>query len=180
MEITIHDDVHPLNSEAGSDHLDRCAALSPLEGALLWSMRAWALELSRGISTAGEIAALYGGLGIPEGAAILDAMMLALNSGATRMLDVNCVCHPDLSADELDLVDLLALQQEGRHEDAVAMLCSMATPQDAVVIAHRAGALVELIHQAGFRLPRGSAALRRHGFRALRAWEGPAPSTCLH
>ncbi|MCQ4159105.1 hypothetical protein NON00_04095 [Roseomonas sp. GC11] len=180
MEMTHRNAATAPAPGADGDQPNLCAALSPLEGALLWSMRAWAIGLSRGIATGQEIAALYADLGIPEGAAVLDAMMLALNQGATRMIDVNCVCHPNLSADELDLVDLLALQQEGRQEDAVAVLLGMAAPRDALAIAQHAGMLVALLHQAGLHLPRGSAALRRHGFRALRAWEGPAPSTCLH
>lgn len=163
-----------------ADEPTQSAALPPLEAALLWSMRAWAIGLSRGLRTEAEIAALYGELGVPGAAFVLDRFMLALNRGAQRMIDVNCVCHPGLSQDELDLVDVLALQQEGRAEDATAVLRRLATPREAAQAAQAAAELVRMLNREGHWLPRASAALRRHGFAAQFAWSGSAPSTCLH
>ncbi|WP_419897764.1 hypothetical protein [Roseomonas sp. USHLN139] len=158
----------------------RLDALPELEGALLWSMRAWALGLSRGIAVAAEIQALYDELGAPEAAQCLTGFMTTLNNGATRMLDVNCVCHPAVSGDEFDLLDVLALQQEGRDADATVLLTRMMAPEEAGQGAAWIGQLIAWLNAAGHRMPRASAALRRHAFRAQFAWTATTSSACLH
>lgn len=159
---------------------ERLDALPELEGALLWSIRAWALGLSRGVAVAEEIRAMYGDLGTPEAAHCLDGFMAALNNGATRMLDVNCVCHPGVSADEFDLLDVLALQQEGRQDDARALLGRMVAPAEAAEGTAWIARLIARLNDVGHRMPRASDALRRHAFTAQFAWTATTSSPCLH
>ncbi|WP_159996878.1 hypothetical protein [Roseomonas sp. 18066] len=159
---------------------ERLDALPELEGALLWSMRAWALGLSRGIAVADEIQAMYADLGAPEAAHCLNGFMTALNNGALRMLDVNCVCHPAVSGDEFDLLDVLALQQEERGDDAIALLARMVAHEEAAEATAWITRLIARLNAAGHIMPRASEALRRHAFRAQFAWTATTSSACFH
>jgi hypothetical protein len=150
------------------------SALPLLESSLLWAIRAWAIGCRRGVSVEDRLARLFDGLRAPLALGYLNGLMWALNGGATRMLDVNCVCHDAVSDDEALLLDVLALQQAHRDADARALLGRITTRGAARVGAQSAAGLVESLRAAGHRLPREDAALRRHAMVAAHADFGMA------
>lgn len=138
--------------------------LPMLDGAVLWSMRAWAIGLSRGLDVGAEIAGLFDLLGTPAATPCHDAFMQALNRGAMRMLEVNCVCHPEVSEDEQVLLDIFALHQEGREHDARGLLEKMIMPEHARAANEAAGRLVARLNEGGRVFENAIEALRRHAF----------------
>ncbi|APH53265.1 Hypothetical protein GbCGDNIH9_0043 [Granulibacter bethesdensis] len=149
--------------------------LPMVEHALLWTMRAWAIGVSRRVNTSAAIQEVYQRLGIPAAALHLDGFMWALCRGARRQLDVNCVCQTVVSQDEALLLDVLALAQEQRYE-AMTVLSGMTKPEAAIAGCESAGQLMHLLNKVGHVMPRASAALRRHAFGTME--EGM--STALH
>lgn len=160
-----------------------CAAaepdLPPIEASLLWAIRAWAIGCRRRVCVQAPLTRLFQALAAPLGLGYLNGMMWALNGGAQRMLDVNCVCHDEVSADEALLLDVIALQQAGRGGDARVLLGRMLSRGAARVGADSAAGLASCLHRAGHALPRQSAALRRHALMAGQAGM-PAMSPHLH
>lgn len=136
-------------------------ALPPLENALLWTMQAWVVGFCRGSDVAKRIADVYGELGAPEAAGYLDGFMWVLSQGATRLLEVNCVCCDTVSADERALLDVLALLQEEQEGEALALLATMAMPGAALAARSSALRLVRMLNGAGHQLPESGAAMRR-------------------
>ena len=132
-----------------------------LESSLLWAIRAWAIGCRRGVSVETRLARLFRQLRAPLALGYLNGLMWALNGGATRILDVNCVCHDVVSDDEALLLDVLALQQAKRDADARALLGRITTRGAARIGAQSAAGLVESLRAAGHILPREAAALRR-------------------
>jgi len=137
------------------------AALPLADHALLWTMQAWVVGHCHGGDVAGRITGVYADLGAPEAAGYLDGFMWAMSQGATRLLEVNCVCCPGVSADERALLDVFALQQEGRGEEALELLGSMMTPGAALAAHGGARRLVAALNGAGHVLE-ATEALRRH------------------
>lgn len=137
------------------------AALPLADHALLWTMQAWVVGHCRGGDVAGRIAGVYADLGAPEAAGFLDGFMWAMSQGATRVLEVNCVCCPDVSADERALLDVFALQQQGREAEALDLLGGMMTPGAALAARGSARRLVSALNEAGHLLE-AAEALRRH------------------
>ena len=156
-------------------------ALPQLEAGLLWAMRAWAVGLSRGIEVSNEIHAFFRDIGAPRAALCLDDVMQTLNEGATRMLEVNCVCHPRVSTDEMDMLLAMALHQEGRGAEAVPVLMKLMEPPHAKAGGEAIARFVAQLNRAGLRMPRRSSALRQHqSFGNVLAFTGKAPTQCLH
>ncbi len=58
-------------------------------------------------------------LGAPDATGQLYAFMWILSQGASRMLNVDCVCQQSLSRDERLLLDILALSQHKRTFEAM-------------------------------------------------------------
>ncbi|MBE9605836.1 hypothetical protein IAI18_13280 [Acetobacteraceae bacterium H6797] len=156
-------------------------ALPQMEAGLLWAMRAWAVGLSRGIEVSAEIHAFFRDIGAPRAALCLDDVMQRLNEGAARMLEVNCVCHPRVSRDEMDLLLAMALHQEGRGHEAQPVLRRLLEPAHAGRMGEALARLVAQLNRAGLRMPRRAAALEaqvRQG--NILALAGKAPIQCLH
>ncbi|EHM01877.1 hypothetical protein HMPREF9946_01612 [Acetobacteraceae bacterium AT-5844] len=146
---------------AANDDLPR-SALPALENALLWSMQAWVVGLCKGADVAGRIGDLYADLGAPTATGYLDGFMWTLSQGATRMLEVNCVCCDTVSADERALLDVFALQQQGQVDEALGLLRGMMTPGAALAARSSAARLIAALNEAGQYLPEAEAAVRRH------------------
>jgi hypothetical protein len=146
---------------AANDDAPR-AALPMLDNALLWAMQAWVVGHCRGGNVANRIADVFAELGAPEAAGYLDGFMWALSQGATRLLEVNCVCHDTISADERALLDAFALVQEGEEDEALALLGTMMTSGAALAARSSASRLLTVLHHAGHVLPDAGTALRRH------------------
>jgi hypothetical protein len=155
------------------------APLPLLEDTLLWSMRAWVIGHCRNVNVAARIGEVFEHLRAPAAAGYLDGFMRALCQGATRTLEVNCVCNPDVSADESALLDVHALHQMGFGDEAHALLRCMTTREGAAAGCDRSARLTLALTAAGHSLPRAPAALRRHAFLHY-ATPGASASTHLH
>lgn len=101
--------------------------LPTLERTVLWCIRAWVISLSDRPRYAEKIETIFTRLGVGEAIPDLHGLMMTLARGARRTIDVNCVCFPDISADERCLLDALALQQREEHEDAFEVLTGLMT-----------------------------------------------------
>jgi hypothetical protein len=137
-------------------------ALPMLDHTLLWTMQSWVVSHRRAGHVAGRIAEVFGELGAPEAAGYLDGFMWVLSQGATRLLDVNCVCCDTVSADERLLLDVFSLVQERQDEEALALLGGLVTPGAALAARSSAIRLMAALREAGHALPESGAALRRH------------------
>lgn len=137
-------------------------ALPLLDNALLWTMQAWVVGHCRDADVGSRVADIYAELGAPEAAGYLDGFMWVLSQGATRLLEVNCVCCDIVSADERALLDIFALVQEGQEEEALALLGTMAMPGAALAARSSALRLMAALNQAGQYLPESGTVLRRH------------------
>jgi hypothetical protein len=146
---------------AANDDMPR-KSLPMLDQALLWTMQAWVVGHCRGGRVASRIADVFGELGAPEAAGYLDGFMWVLSQGATRLLDVNCVCCDTISADERLLLDVFSLVQEGQDDEALALLGGLVTPGAALAARSSAIRLMAALGEAGHALPESGAALRRH------------------
>ena len=146
-----------------------------VENALLWAMRAWVIGHNRNLEIAARISRMFESMKVPEAAVRLDDFMSRLRSGAKRRLDIDCVCQKGTSADELLLLDIFALLQEG-HEDEAGVLLARLIENGAVTCAccHALG-LTLCLNAAGHFLPRSADAVRRHAFCHLTANHRPPP-----
>jgi hypothetical protein len=162
------------------DTLQRFETLPLLEQSVLWSMRCWAIGCRAGTDSMPRIVTLFDRLRAPEASRYLDGLMWALNGGATRMLDVNCVCHHDVSLDEALLLDGVALHQEGRRADAQLLFETLMTPMAAEIACASAARLVTALNAAGHHFPRAADALRRYGLTASLRRGSIAASMSVH
>jgi hypothetical protein len=123
--------------------------LPMLEEALLWTMRAWVIGHSRRVDVEARIDRVFSRLGVPEAGAYLAGFMGVLSRTATRVLEVNCVCHPEVSDDEAALLRVAALQQGEAYEDAYALLAGMTTEVGAAAGCDQACRLALALQDAG-------------------------------
>jgi len=171
---------------AADDAAGAVSALPPLEHALLWCLRAWAMGRCRGRDCSGRIAEVFSGLGAPAAAGCFEGFMWALNHGAVRVLDVRCACAAAVSADEAALLDAFVLAGApadagpGRPLAAAAPLEGMTTPAATRACLDSAARVLALLRAAGHAPSRTPAALARHACRAPAAWRGLAASVALH
>ncbi len=126
--------------------------LPPLEGLMLWTIRAWVIGHCHGKDTAPRIHAVFDQLGVPEAALPLGHFMAAIGNGARRTIEVNCVCYPDVGDDEQRLLSALALEQYEAPEDAYDTLTVMIDERHAAAACARAQHLVHLLEAAGHLL----------------------------
>ncbi len=159
--------------------------LTTLENALLWTMRAWVIGHCQRVDVAHRIETVFDQLGAPEAAASLGGFMSALSQGAKRVLEVNCVCCPDVSEDEAALLRVVALQQEEAHEEAFAVLSDMTVERATASACDNGYRLILALNSAGHTLPRHS--LSRSGGTNLHHLRGTfshprgaSPSHTLH
>ncbi len=127
-------------------------ALSPMENILLWSMRAWVMGIARGLPVADRIETVYRRVRAPEAPIQVYELMWILGHGATRRLNVDCVCKRHVSADERTLLDIVALYQHGRSLEALVLLRSMVKPKAAMVAGLAASEIARILLAAGQRL----------------------------
>ena len=155
----------------------RVWSLSPVENLMLWSMRAWVLDRFHGIALAEEIEEAMDAIGAPGAMRPLDAMMGALNGGAVRLIEVNCVCCEEVSPDELALLECLALAQRDRPAEAARRLAGLAMPHTLEECARAILPLARQLRRAGhdLPLPAGGGSGIVVPFKAR-----PAASTMLH
>ncbi|CAI9121949.1 hypothetical protein [Brytella acorum] len=110
----------------------RYTDLPDTEKALLWCIRAWVISLSGRPHLIERIDTTFESLGASEGAAELYGLMATVARGARRFIEINCVCYPHVGMDERRLLDALAFQQHGRHEDAFDILTDLLSTEAAL------------------------------------------------
>jgi len=136
---------------------DERADLPMLENALLWSMRAWTIGLTRGIPVEERIEELFAKIGVPEAAGQLYGFIWIIGHCASRAVEVDCVCNPRISADERRLLDILALTQHGRPAEAAGLLAGLVSGQAAAAAAASARQITAVLTASGrflsLRLP---------------------------
>jgi hypothetical protein len=128
------------------------AELPALENLLLWCMRAWVIGHCRGVETSARIEQALEQIELPEALGYLDGFMWALSQGARRTIQIDCVCHPEVSADERALLAVFALQQQEEHEDAYAILARMMTERAAIAACDSAQRLALMLSGVGEEL----------------------------
>jgi hypothetical protein len=116
-------------------------SLPAVDGVLLWAMRAWAVGMRKKIPVEGKIQDAFARIGAPDATGQLYGFMRILGQGTGRMLNVDCTCHPFISADERSLLEITALSQHERSFEALLMLRSLVRPASALA-AHDAAARV--------------------------------------
>ena len=152
-------------------------SLSPVENLMLWSMRAWVLDRFHGIALADEIEEAMEAIGAPAALHSLDGMMGALNGGALRLIEVNCVCCEEVSPDEAALLECLALAQKDRPAEAARRLAGLAMPHTLEECARAILPLARQLRRAGHDLPLPAGG----GSGIVVPFEArPAASTMLH
>lgn len=139
---------------------DERLAIPVAQGALLWCMRMWVMEMKRGIGAEPRIDDMLERLGVPEASPYLKGFMFALSGGATRMIEVHCTCRPRIGADERALLDVLALAQAVRSFEALLILRGFVTLDGARAALRSAEGIGTVLAQAGRFLPEPDAEVR--------------------
>jgi hypothetical protein len=123
--------------------------LPVLEDVLLWCMRAWVIGRCRGVATGTRIERALARIGLSEACGYLEGFMWALSRGARRTIEIDCVCHPEVSADERMLLAVFALEQQEAHDDAYAILARLLTERAATAACESAQHLALMLSAAG-------------------------------
>ena len=140
------------------------AGISRQERILLWTMRAWVIGITQKIPVEEQIQDAFNRIGAPDATGQLYGFMWILSQGASRMLNVDCVCQTRISRDERLLLDVLALSQHKRTFEAMVMLRSLVRRGSAVAAAESAFKVMSSLSEAGFTLPVRSMETTRHAF----------------
>jgi hypothetical protein len=138
--------------------------ISQREKIMLWTMRAWVIGITEKIPVEDQIQDAFNRIGAPDANGQLYAFMWILSQGASRMLNVDCVCSQKISGDERALLDILALSQHGRTFEAMILLRSMVKNTRALAVADCAANIVRTLSSAGFILPVRSLETDRYAF----------------
>ena len=146
----------------------------------LWTMRAWVIGITQKIPVEEQIQDAFQRIGAPDATGQLYAFMWILSQGASRMLDVDCVCSTRISGDERALLDILALSQHGRSFEAMILLRSMVKNTRAVATAECVDDFVRTLSAAGFRLPVRSLETSRYAFADQAFTDVPALTPTYH
>jgi hypothetical protein len=148
-------------------HVERLS-LTEASGVMLWCMRMWVMEMKQGLGLEPRISAMLDRIGAPAAAPHLKRFMAELSRGATRMIEVQCVCRPSLCADERALLDVLGLAQALRAFEARLLLRGFTTPEGAERALNCAVPIGTALVQAGVILPEPDEEVRHY------ALESPA------
>jgi hypothetical protein len=146
----------------------------------LWTMRAWVIGITQKIPVEEQIQDAFNRIGAPDATGQLYAFMWILSQGASRMLDVDCVCSTRISGDERALLDILALSQHGRSFEAMILLRSMVKNTRALATAECVDDFVRTLSAAGFRLPVRSLETSRYAFADKAFTDVPALTPTYH
>ena len=111
------------NTNSGAPHFT--AQLDKPDRLLLWGMRAWVIGLKQRIDVAEPMRVAFDRFGIPDAVELVDALMSIIACGATRVLDIECVCHKAISEDEKRLLIAASLHQNGSSFEARFILRSI-------------------------------------------------------
>ena len=140
---------------------DERLSLPVEQGVLLWCIRVWVAGLHQDVGARQRIAEMLGRLGAKEAAPYFDGFMFALSHGATRRINIQCVCQGSVAPDERLLLDAFGLAQEARPFEALLLLRGMATPEAARSALRSAEGMGEAMSGAGRLLPAPDSAVAR-------------------
>ena len=129
------------------------SSLSRLESVLLWAMRAWVVGIVEKIPVEEQICDAFRQIGVPGGTAQLYEFMWVVSQGATRTIDVDCVCKARVSRDERSLLNVIALAQHERTFEALVLLRSMLEPKIAMAAVDSAARIAAMLRAEGQHLP---------------------------
>jgi hypothetical protein len=124
-------------------------SLPAVDGVLLWAMRAWAVGMRKKIPVEEKIQNAFARIGAPDATGQLYGFMWILGQGKERILNVDCTCHPFISADERSLLDITALSQQDRSFEALLMLRAMVRPATALAAHDAAKRVAASLSAAG-------------------------------
>jgi hypothetical protein len=124
------------------------------------------MELRRGIPAQHDIDDMLTVLGVPAASPHLKGFICALSHGATRMIEVQCMCRPWMCPDERAMLDVLSLAQAARRFEAMLVLRGFVTPEGAASALRSAEAMGTVLAAAGHCLPEPEEAVRHYALSA--------------
>jgi hypothetical protein len=127
-------------------------------------MRAWVIGITQKIPVEEQIQDAFNRIGAPDATGQLYAFMWILSQGASRTLNVDCVCQTSLSSDERTLLDIVTLSQHKRTFEAMILLRSIVRRSRAVAAADSAMKVAGALSAAGFVLPARALETTRYAF----------------
>jgi hypothetical protein len=101
-----------------SESVDTFEALEIPERLLIWGCRTWAACSRSRICPVSELQEVFARFGVVEAVASLDALLCATARTAIRTIEVRCPRCPNLSDDELCLLQAAAAAQHRDFESA--------------------------------------------------------------
>jgi hypothetical protein len=119
---------------------------------MLWAMRVWVIGLKQRVDVAEPMRTAFDLFGIAPAAELVDALMSIVACGATRVLDIECVCHKAVSEDERRLLAAAALHQNGGSFEASFILRSMLSATASRAAAELLDRLSEALRAKSLRL----------------------------
>lgn len=123
--------------------------LPRIDHTLLWAMRVWVMGHRSKQQVMPQIDAVFRHVGVTHAAPALAAFLHALSCGLTRTVEINCTCRTSYGPDERLLLDVFGLVSLDRHEDAEALLRSIAEERAALLALDCALRLVLMFQEAG-------------------------------
>ena len=127
--------------------------LPRIDHTLLWAMRVWVLGQRTNQQVTPQIDAVFRHVGVRNAAPVLASFLHVLSHGLRRTVEINCTCRTSYGPDERLLLDTFGLLSLDRHEDAEALLRSIADERAALVALDCALRLVLLFQEAGHLRP---------------------------
>ena len=163
-------DVHPHSREFAPNELG-------IEGALLWSVRAWVMDCTGPsfVASGDRITRLWSNLGIPVIAEYIDGMMWALAHGRRRSLRIHFLSRPEISADEAALLGAVARSRASQDDAVILRLSAMVMPGAAAAICDVAYRVRRTLDAAGHILPQNEATLFERAALGISLPTGSAP-----
>ncbi len=165
-----YEQLKPLNQN------DECRTLPTAQAVLLWCVRMWVMQLRRGIPAQQDIDNMLDALGVLAASPHLKGFISALSHGATRMIEVQCMCRSWICPDERALLDVLSLAQAARPFEATLVLRGFVTPEGAASALRCAEGIGRILAGAGHFLPEPEEAVRHYALSATSEITPHAPS----
>jgi hypothetical protein len=136
-----------------SESVDTFEALEIPERLLIWGARTWAACSRSHICPMDELQKVFGRFGVVEAVASLDALLCATARTAIRTIEVRCPRCPNLSDDEVYLLQAAAAAQHRDFDSARRHLqCWLPAPVADWALGPACG-LGALFAEAGLVLP---------------------------
>ena len=152
--------------------------LPRIDHTVLWAMRVWVLGRRTNYQVTRQIDTVFRHVGVSDAAPLLAGFLQALGSGLRRTVEINCTCRTTYGPDERLLLDAFSLLSLDRHEDAEALLRSIAYESAALPALDCALRLVLLFQRAGHLRPTSARFVHIPSGSGAGSWTGEAWATC--